>query len=192
MAADSLKIVILNVVVTLVDFVLFPVYYVFYNKPWKRPNTPRQIVRPHEFIYRDTTEVLLKPSLPEPTCGNKEIMEKEALNTMDKVFDFCVKKYKDQPCLGSRKIIGTRRHVTENDKILKKLILEEDYHWQSYNEVSTRVSHVAKGLASIGLKATDKVLIYADTCVEWLITALACFKSSIVIGKRHKTRLFLS
>ena len=140
--------------------------------------------------------MLLKPSLPEPSCANKEILEKEHLNTMDKVFEFCVKKYKDQPCLGSRKIIGTRRHVTDGgsgpggggNKVLKKLILEEDYHWQSYNEVSTRVSHVAKGLASIGLKATDKVLIYADTCVEWLITALACFKSSIVIGKKLRRR----
>ena len=31
------------------------------------------------------------------------------------------------------------------------------------------------------MRPTDRVLIYADTCPEWLITALACFKSSIAI-----------
>ena len=33
----------------------------------------------------------------------------------------------------------------------------------------------------MGLRPGDKVMIYADTCAEWLITALACFKSSLTI-----------
>ena len=61
------------------------------------------------------------------------------------------------------------------------MILDNKYQWQSYREISQRVTNVSKGLTSIGLKATDKVLIYADTCAEWMITALACFKSSIII-----------
>ena len=40
---------------------------------------------------------------------------------------------------------------------------------------------VAKGLHSMGMRPKDKLLIYADTCPEWLIMALACFKSSLTI-----------
>ena len=55
------------------------------------------------------------------------------------------------------------------------------YTWQTYSKVFSRVDNVAFGLYSIGLKPLDKIIIYADTCAEWLITALACFKSSITI-----------
>ena len=40
---------------------------------------------------------------------------------------------------------------------------------------------MAIGLHSMKLRPLDRILIYADTCAEWLITALACFKSSITI-----------
>ena len=40
---------------------------------------------------------------------------------------------------------------------------------------------MARGLYAMGMRPKDKVLIYADTCAEWLITALACFKSSLTI-----------
>lgn len=55
------------------------------------------------------------------------------------------------------------------------------YDWQSYREVSRRVTNIAKGLYEFGIKPNDKVLIYADTCPEWLLTALACFRASITI-----------
>ena len=55
------------------------------------------------------------------------------------------------------------------------------YTWQTYSKVFSRVDNVAFGLYSIGFKPLDKIIIYADTCAEWLITALACFKSSITI-----------
>ncbi len=47
--------------------------------------------------------------------------------------------------------------------------------------MAKRVNHVARGLYDLGLRSQDKLLIYAETCPEWLITALACSKSSITI-----------
>ena len=58
---------------------------------------------------------------------------------------------------------------------------DDKYTWQSYEEVGNRINRVASGLYSMGLRPGDKVMIYADTCAEWLITALACFKSSLTI-----------
>ena len=75
-----------------------------------------------------------------------ETIQKENLDTMAKLFDHSVAKYKDQPCLGSRKIIGTRKHFNENGKVLTKFLLEDTYHFNTYNDVSIRVTNVAKGL----------------------------------------------
>ena len=101
------------------------------------------------------------------------------LDTMTKIFDFAVNRFGNKACLSYRKVIGTRKHLNEEGKILNKVLLEDCYTWQSYEQVSKRVEFVANGLFATGIK--DKVCLYADTCPEWLITALACFKSSITI-----------
>ena len=172
----------------MIDMIVFPINFLIYKNPLRALTKSKPRVEyPHEFIYcADMTQVILKPALPEATCANKEIMSKENLNTIAKVFDYSVKKYEEQDCLGTRKIIGIQQIVENDDnsddgKIFTKMILDNKYQWQSYREISQRVTNVSKGLTSIGLKATDKVLIYADTCAEWMITALACFKSSIII-----------
>jgi long-chain acyl-CoA synthetase len=51
----------------------------------------------------------------------------------------------------------------------------------TYQEVGNRIDRLALGLHSMGLRSGDKVMIYADTCAEWLIMAMACFKSSLTI-----------
>ena len=141
----SLTIRFLNIFVSLVDILLFPAYFMIYKKIWK--SKPRKLFQNHEFIFCSNNEqVLLKPSLPEPTCVNKEIIEKENLDTMAKLFDHSVAKFKDHPCLGTRKIIGTRKHFNENGKVLTKFLLEDEYHFNTYNDVSIRVTNVAKGL----------------------------------------------
>lgn len=171
----------------MIDMIVFPINFLIYKNPLRALTKSKSRVEyPHEFIYcADMTQVILKPALPEATCANKEIMSKENLNTIAKVFDYSVKKYEEQDCLGTRKIIGIQQIVDDDNsddgKIFTKMILDNKYQWQSYREISQRVTNVSKGLTSIGLKATDKVLIYADTCAEWMITALACFKSSIII-----------
>ena len=51
----------------------------------------------------------------------------------------------------------------------------------TYGQVGHRVERLTLGLHSMGLRPGDKVMIYADTCAEWLMTSLACFKSSLPI-----------
>ena len=61
------------------------------------------------------------------------------------------------------------------------LLQDDKYTWLTYEQVGNRINRVACGLFTMGLRPGDKVMIYADTCAEWLITALACFKSSLTI-----------
>ena len=51
----------------------------------------------------------------------------------------------------------------------------------TYQDVGSRIERLTYGLHALGLRPGDKVMIYADTCAEWLMTSLACFKSSLPI-----------
>jgi hypothetical protein len=121
----------LNIVVTLFDVVLYPVNYLVYKRPWrlrKRALNDTVVEKPHEFILcANNTEMLLKPARPELTCSNRENMMSENLDTMSQVFDYAVKKYSNNPCLGTRKIIETKKHVNEDGKLLNKIIFEDRY-----------------------------------------------------------------
>jgi long-chain acyl-CoA synthetase len=51
-----------------------------------------------------------------------------------------------------------------------------EYEWLSFNQVGEMVENVGAGLQAIGHSAEDRVVIFAETRMEWLVTALACFR----------------
>ena len=103
------------------------------------------------------------------------------LDTMAKIFDYAVQKHGKRDCLGTRQILNERVVQQPEGKEMVKLILDNKYKWQTYDQLSARVTAVAKGLHELGLSPGDKLMIYADTKAEWLITALAAFKSSLSV-----------
>lgn len=56
-----------------------------------------------------------------------------------------------------------------------KLTLGE-YKWLTYNEVDQKVRAISKGLFSLGIQSKTKVALFAETRVEWIITAQALFR----------------
>jgi len=50
------------------------------------------------------------------------------------------------------------------------------YEWFSYGDVIERVDNIAKGLQSIGIEKGDRVLIFAETRLEWMLCALALYR----------------
>ncbi len=88
--------------------------------------------RPHQFLYNcNITEVDLKPAVPGPTCQNREAIlaqtEPDRIDTLEKVFDYAVTKFGDRQCLGTRRVLGTRKHLNEDGKLLNKLLMEDRY-----------------------------------------------------------------
>ena len=179
----SFLVTLINVIVSSIDLILYPINFLIYKKPWKLPPRRPYGYQPHQLIFcgANSSQVLLKPSLPEPTCENSQAMKTAGVDTMNMVLEYMMAKYGNRPCLGYRKVLGTRKYLTDDGTVLEKIIFEDRYTWQSYHEIHQRVFNVAKGIYSMGIRPKDKLLIYADTSPEWLITALACFKSSVTI-----------
>uniref|UniRef100_A0A914VPZ3 long-chain-fatty-acid--CoA ligase n=1 Tax=Plectus sambesii TaxID=2011161 RepID=A0A914VPZ3_9BILA len=99
-------------------------------------------------------------------------------DTINKMWEKMVKKYGDANCLGTREVIKVHQEKQDNGRVFEKLELGE-YLWESYVEVNDRSKAIASGLLDIGHKRGENLVIFADTRAEWMITALACFRSGI-------------
>ena len=123
----SLLVTLINVIVSSIDLILYPIHFLIYVKPWSLPPRRRPIgFQPHQLIYcANSSQVLLKPSLPEDTCENSEAMKKAGVDTMNMVLEYMMAKYGHRPCLGYRKALGTRKHLTDEGKVLDKIIFED-------------------------------------------------------------------
>jgi long-chain acyl-CoA synthetase len=62
------------------------------------------------------------------------------------------------------------------------------YEWLTYNDVKTRMAHVASGMAtSFGLQRQDKVGIFCKNQVEWCLVNHACDRMSYVVVPLYDT-----
>lgn len=57
----------------------------------------------------------------EPSSNHINLV-KNNIDTLQKVFQFTVNKYKDYPCLGTRKIISEEDELQPNGRTFKKVL----------------------------------------------------------------------
>ncbi|VDN60258.1 unnamed protein product [Dracunculus medinensis] len=109
-------------------------------------------------------------------------------DTVDKLFTEVVDIYEDKDLLGTRDLLEVHEEKQPNGRIFEKWVLGK-YHWQTYREVYNRVGFIAAGLRQItdGKEKDSKVVIFAETRADWLITALACFRVSIPVVTVYAT-----
>lgn len=77
--------------------------------------------------------------------------------------------------MGSREVLQVFEEKQKSGRTFQKLILG-DYHWQEYSEVDETITNITQGLLSLGIEKGQHVVIYAETRMEWMQTAIACFK----------------
>jgi len=95
--------------------------------------------------------------------------------TISQLFDKCVENHRYRSCLGYRPVFG-QEYTDEN--MTRKLILGE-YRWLTYHEIDIRVDNIAKGLVKEGVIPGQNVLIFAETRLEWMLSALSIFRIGI-------------
>jgi hypothetical protein len=106
----------------------------------------------------------------------------EGCHTIYDVFEYAVSKNGNRPAMGERDIVAT--NIVDS---YEKLTLSE-YRWTSFTGVKQRVADLAAGLVGFaGLKPGDKVVIYADTKMEWQLAAQAVFSQSCSVVTVYAT-----
>jgi long-chain acyl-CoA synthetase len=62
-----------------------------------------------------------------------------------------------------------------------------EYKFTTYRETFKRIEDIGRGLLSIGAKPGYKILIFAETRAEWLLTALAALRHGLTIVTLYST-----
>jgi long-subunit acyl-CoA synthetase (AMP-forming) len=103
----------------------------------------------------------------------------------------CLEKAKDKHAV--RKAVGWRElkavHMEKDDKGIEreKLELANEYQWLTYHQYHERVLNLARGLAFMGLEKKGKVVIYAETQRDWMVSAFASWYSNAQVVTIYAT-----
>jgi len=131
-------------------------------------------------VSHQASEITVKPVAM--VSGIKDELKNapEEVNTMERIFKYSCKKYGDKKCLGTRSVLGELEEEQDNGKVFTKLHLGE-YSWMSYTDVAIQADCLGKGLREMGVKPRDKVVLYANTCSQWMVSAVAAFRHSLAV-----------
>jgi long-chain acyl-CoA synthetase len=113
-------------------------------------------------------------------------------------FERAFTKYEDTHCMGTRQYLGEWRKETGH-KIVKKVF--GPTHWKTYKQIKERAKDFGKGLRELGMVPSpsttkkqfedssepDTLLLWEDTCADWMTTAAGAFSQSLVVATSYST-----
>ena len=89
--------------------------------------------------------------------------------------------------MGTREILGHEDGFHEGEPV-KKIKKAAHYDRFTFTEVQQRYTDLARGFMKVlAIGEGDRVLIYATTQMNWMITALACLKSGATVVTLYTT-----
>lgn len=81
----------------------------------------------------------------------------------------------------------------DNQRTIVKYNLDNKYTWYSYKQIEDLVIQLSSGLISLCYNSLDnsdgskKLLICADTCMQWFLIAHACFRNNVTVVTAYTT-----
>ena len=98
-------------------------------------------------------------------------------------------KFPERDSLGGRALLKREMEPDEKTgKKFEKLTLAKEYKFLSYKQLEERVCAVAGGLTSVaGVMKGSRVLIFAETQQDWMVTALACWRQGATVVTAYAT-----
>ncbi|KAH9375906.1 hypothetical protein HPB48_012546 [Haemaphysalis longicornis] len=168
---------VIKVLVTAYDVVTLPVYFVI-QKPWVYWRRKRQCFA-RAVIEGDPSSPYKRQQVPE--CSSLE-----GIDTLAEATRRAIRLYPKLPSLGTRPVLSRTEVKQATGKVVKKLVLG-DYEWLTFEEVDRKIDATARGLLSIGAKPGHFLAIFAETRVEWFLTAQACFRTNTPVVTLYVT-----
>lgn len=84
--------------------------------------------------------------------------------------------------MGVRPLLETRKTWNEEKQMDIIHVRQGPYEWQTYNQVASRVRDFGAGLMKLGERAGSSIVIYAETCPQWMMCAQACFARAVTLA----------
>ncbi|CEF64167.1 AMP-dependent synthetase/ligase domain-containing protein [Strongyloides ratti] len=108
----------------------------------------------------------------------------EGISTLKELLQYVHQNYGTKDSLGEREITELYSHF---DNVETQLVKLGEYKFITYNQLTENLESIKNYLHKIGIKKGDTICIYAETRVEWLTMALACFSQGYVVVTAYST-----
>ncbi|KAK0181964.1 hypothetical protein PV327_000141 [Microctonus hyperodae] len=163
------------------DILTFPVYLIL-QRPWEKRKLSRRVkAKP---VAKDDRLITYR-NVDSP--GSFHIkLERNKIDTLEKVLLFAAEIHGDKRCLGTRQILAEENELQPNGRVFKKYKMG-DYKWKSYTEVERLAASFSRGLKEFGLTKQKNIAIFAETRAEWMISTHGCFKQDLTVVTIYST-----
>ena len=91
------------------------------------------------------------------------------------LIDIICSDFKTTETMGFRKILSKTAAMANNTSIVKK-DLADVITWFTNKDIKHVVDHIARGMILHGVKQGDRVVLFMETRIEWLLTFFAIMK----------------
>jgi len=103
----------------------------------------------------------------------------------------CLEKAKEafpnHNAVGWRNFVKSHMVEDENGTKREKLEFENEYSWFTYVEYHERILNAARGFSGIGLEPKQRIVIYAETQRDWMVTLFASVYNNAQIVTIYST-----
>jgi len=170
---------IIKLTVILWGFFTNFLYSMFINPVDRRKSQDKIRSKPAQPIQESDTEVTFSSCAWENTPFIAMFEQTHFENLAD-IWAWAVARYGERKVFGTRDILEEKEDTQSSERPIRKQKLGS-YRWMSYREADALVENLGRGLRILGQKPDSRLCIFADTRVEWMISAQACFKHSFPV-----------
>uniref|UniRef100_A0A1E1XDH5 long-chain-fatty-acid--CoA ligase n=1 Tax=Amblyomma aureolatum TaxID=187763 RepID=A0A1E1XDH5_9ACAR len=175
--AIETTLVLMKVLALAYDVITLPIYAIF-QQPWVYWKRKRSCAA-KPLIEGDRYSPYRKLKCPEFDAY-------KGCHTLSDVARVAVLRHAKRFALGTRPLLASSEEKQPNGKVFKKLVLG-DYEWITFEEADRKIDATARGLLAIGARPRKHLAIFAETRVEWLLTAQACLRTNVPLVTLYAT-----
>lgn len=169
---------VLKTAVSVYDIVTYPAYFVI-QRPWVE-RRKIEAIRAKQEDPSDPYSSWTRVGTPPPCLADE-------CETIDDVLRASIRVYGDNKCLGVRRVLKEEMEEQPDGKVFNKKILAPQYEWLTYRQVDIRIDNVSRGLLFHGIKPGDRVIIFMETRMEWMLTAQGLYRLGATLATLYAT-----
>ena len=165
-------------IVAAYDIVTYPIYYVI-QRPWNETRKLKAI-RAKQEDPNDPYSSWVRIGNPPPCLADN-------CSTIDEILRLSIQQYRNQRCMGYRQVLKEEQEIQPDGKVFIKKTLAPQYTWFTYGDVDQRIDNISRGLLISGIKPGEKMIIFSETRMEWMLTAQGLYRLGGTLATLYAT-----
>jgi len=129
--------------------------------------------------------VLWNATTPGKFAGPEEV---GGATTVHALMVHAFRQFSSEPIAGKRSLLKRHYEEIRPGMTVEKLTFSDEYVFTTYTQYKEQMSALASGMVEFAkLAPGDKIVIYAETQLEWMLAALAAFEQSLTVVTVYAT-----